>query len=118
VTSQPGEAAGPLIPMPQLTPDALRQAVAQLIPSRLAELNEHLAHAATSAQRTSSVGPLVAFTEHWATVINIERWPQRAARFHLSERTATDPLADPDAARSAALEVSRLLHEAGAEISA
>ncbi|WKX70192.1 hypothetical protein [Streptomyces sp. XD-27] len=116
MSSQPVEAAGPLIPMPQLTPDALRAAVAQILPSRLPELNEHLANAATSAQRTSSVGPLRAFTAHWGTVINIERWPQRAARFHACEDLASDPQADPEAARAAASEVSRILRVASEEI--
>jgi len=118
VSSQPTEASGPLIPMPQLTPDALRAAVAQIVPSRLPELNEHLANAATSAQRTSSVGPLRAFTAHWGTIVNIERWPQRAARFHACEELAADPHADADEARAAAGEIGRILRAAGEEIGA
>ncbi|MGW8376275.1 hypothetical protein [Streptomyces sp. ODS28] len=112
MTSQQSETAGPLIPMPQLTPDALRTAVAQIIPSRLPELNGHLARAATSAQRTSSIGPLLAFTEHWGTVVNIERWPERARRFRACEERAADPEADPSEARAAATEVARILRTA------
>lgn len=118
MSSQHTEVSGPLIPMPALTPDALRSAVAKIIPSRLPELNKHLARAATSAQRTSNVGPLRAFTAHWAAVVNIERWPQRAARFHACEELAADPLADPDAARAAASEVGRILRAASEEIDA
>ncbi|WNE96404.1 hypothetical protein PS467_14200 [Streptomyces luomodiensis] len=116
MSSQPTEASAPLIPMPSLTPDALRAAVAEIVPSRLPELNEHLARAATSAQRTSSVGPLRAFTAHWGTVVNIERWPQRAARFHSCEELAADPLADPEDARAAASEIGHILRTAGEEI--
>ncbi|WP_413799115.1 hypothetical protein [Streptomyces iranensis] len=118
MSSQPTEASAPLIPMPSLTPDALRVAVAQIVPSRLPELNEHLASAATSAQRTSSVGPLRAFTAHWGAVVNIERWPQRAARFHACEELAADPLADPEAARAATSEIGRILRTAAEEIGA
>jgi hypothetical protein len=112
VSSQPMGASGPLIPMPALTPDALRSAVAQIIPSRLPDLNEHLVRAATSDQRTSSVSPLRAFTTHWGTIISIEHWPQRAARFHACEELAADPLADPDEARAAATEAGQILRAA------
>lgn len=115
VSSQPTD-DGPIIPMPSLTPDALREAVAHIVPSRLPELNRHLARAATNAQRTSSLGPLRAFTLHWGAIVNIERWPQRAARFHACQERAADPLADPEEARSAAAEVGRILRVASEEL--
>ncbi|MFI8995055.1 hypothetical protein [Streptomyces sp. NPDC053542] len=116
MSSQPVGTDGPLVPMPQLTPEALRRAVAQIAPSRLPEFNDHLASAATNAQRTSNVGPLRAFTSHWGTLVNIYRWPERATRFLAAETLAADPDADPEAARTAASEVGRILRAAGEEI--
>lgn len=43
---------GPLIPMPELTPDALRAAVARIAPSRIPALTQHLFEATTNAQQT------------------------------------------------------------------
>lgn len=52
---------GPLIPMPELTPDALRAAVARIAPSRVPALTQHLFEATTNAQQTQSLAPLRAF---------------------------------------------------------
>ncbi|WP_248002968.1 hypothetical protein HEP84_56285 [Streptomyces sp. RLB1-33] len=41
---------GPLIPMPELNPDALRAAVARIAPSRVRALTQHLFEATTNAQ--------------------------------------------------------------------
>lgn len=112
-----GQAGGPLIPMPPLTPEALRSAVARIIPSRLPELNDHLARVATDAQAIGSLAPLRLFGLHWGSVVNIERWPERAARFHGCEELAADPLADPEDVREAVSEVARILREAAEEIS-
>ncbi|MEW2620780.1 DUF6247 family protein [Streptomyces sp. NPDC048106] len=71
---------GPLIPMPELTPDALRAAVTRIAPSRIPALTQHLFEATTNAQQTQSLAPLRAFVHSWAVFVAIERHPHRAAR--------------------------------------
>jgi hypothetical protein len=71
---------GPLIPMPELTPEALRRAVTRIIPSRIHVFDEHLAEAATNAQQLQSLAPLRTFIHIWATRVAIARHPARAAR--------------------------------------
>ncbi|MFD3379107.1 MULTISPECIES: DUF6247 family protein [unclassified Streptomyces] len=80
------EGHGPLMPMPERTPDALRAAVARIAPSRLPALTQHLFEATTNAQQTQSLAPLRAFVHSWAVFVAIERHPQRAARLHELER--------------------------------
>jgi len=77
---------GPLIPMPEPTPNALRAAVARIAPSRLPALTQHLFEATTNAQHTQTLAPLHAFVHSWAVFIAIERHPHRAARLHELER--------------------------------
>ncbi|KUJ70662.1 hypothetical protein ACZ90_01825 [Streptomyces albus subsp. albus] len=86
---------GPLIPMPELTPDALRAAVAKIAPSRVPSLTQHLFEATTNAQKTSSLAPLRAFVHSWAVFVAIERHPQRAARLHELERLVDEGVGDP-----------------------
>ncbi|MEV4036949.1 MULTISPECIES: DUF6247 family protein [Streptomyces phaeochromogenes group] len=100
---------GPLIPMPELTPDALRAAVARIAPSRVPALTQHLFEATTNAQQTQSLAPLRAFVHSWAVFVAIERHPQRAARFHELERIVdagdqepTEAIAEIRAIRAAA----------------
>ncbi|MFJ9179675.1 DUF6247 family protein [Streptomyces sp. NPDC102360] len=78
---------GPLIPMPELTPDALRAAVTRIAPSRVPALTQHLFEATTNAQQTQSLAPLRAFVHSWAVFVAIERHPARAARLRDLERT-------------------------------
>lgn len=77
---------GPLIPMPELTPDALQAAVARIAPGRIPALTQHLFEATTNAQRTQTLAPLHAFVHSWAVCVAIERLPHRAARLHELER--------------------------------
>lgn len=70
----------PLIPMPPLTPAALRSAVAQIAPSRLRDFSSHLDQAAEQAAMQSSVAPLRGFLQYWGELIAVQRLPQRAAR--------------------------------------
>ncbi|MEV0932773.1 DUF6247 family protein [Streptomyces phaeochromogenes] len=77
---------GPLIPMPELTPGALRAVVARIAPGRLPALTQHLFEATTNAQHTQSLAPLHAFVHSWAVFVAIERLPHRAARLHELER--------------------------------
>ncbi|WP_433892509.1 DUF6247 family protein [Streptomyces sp. CA-111067] len=72
--------------MPELTPDALRAAVAKIAPSKIPGLTQHLFEATTNAQQTQSLAPLRAFVHSWAVFVAIERHPARAARLHELER--------------------------------
>ncbi|MEU1053465.1 hypothetical protein [Streptomyces sp. NPDC005876] len=89
---------GPLIPMPELTPEALRRAVARIAPSRLPALTQHLFEATTNAQQTRSLAPLRAFVHSWAVFVAIERHPARADRLRELERIVDAGEADPSAA--------------------
>ncbi|MBO1337135.1 hypothetical protein J3486_38615 [Streptomyces sp. VRA16 Mangrove soil] len=74
--------------MPELTPDALRSAVAKIAPSRVPALTQHLFEATTNAQQTQSLAPLRAFVHSWAVFVAIERHPGRAARLRELEAIA------------------------------
>ncbi|WP_328872059.1 hypothetical protein OHT76_19150 [Streptomyces sp. NBC_00287] len=89
---------GPLIPMPELTPDALRSAVGRIAPSRLPALTQHLFEATTNAQQTQSLAPLRAFVHSWAVFVAIERHPARAARLRDLERIVDAGEQDPSEA--------------------
>ncbi|MBA2806961.1 hypothetical protein E0500_005760 [Streptomyces sp. KM273126] len=89
---------GPLIPMPELTPDALRAAVARIAPSRIPALTQHLFEATTNAQQAQSLAPLRAFVHSWAVFIAIERHPARAERLRELERIVDAGEQDPSEA--------------------
>ncbi len=95
MSPQPDGPYGPLIPMPELTPDALRAAVARISPSRVPALTQHLFEATTNAQQTQSLAPLRAFVHSWAVFVAIERHPQRAARLRELERIVDGGQQDP-----------------------
>ncbi len=114
MSAQPVSSTG-AIPMPPLTPEGLRAAVARLVPSRLDELNEHLVHAATQAQELNSITPLRSFTEYWGIVVAVERDPVRAARFHELEAVVDSGL-DDEAASAAVTEIGVLIDAARAEV--
>ncbi|RKN70291.1 hypothetical protein D7231_20645 [Streptomyces klenkii] len=95
MSEQPNGPYAPLIPMPELTPDALRAAVTKIAPSRIPALTQHLFEATTNAQKTSSLAPLRAFVHSWAVFVAIQRHPERAARLSELERTVDAGEADP-----------------------
>ncbi|MFE2095937.1 DUF6247 family protein [Streptomyces sp. PTD9-10] len=81
--------------MPELTPEALRAAVAGIAPSRVPALTRHLLEATTNAQQTQSLAPLCAFVHSWAVFVAIERHPERAARLRELERIVDAGEQDP-----------------------
>ncbi|MEV5380557.1 MULTISPECIES: DUF6247 family protein [Streptomyces] len=95
MSEQPSGPYGPLIPMPELTPDALRAAVSKIAPSRVPALTRHLFEATTNAQKASSLAPLRAFVHSWAVFVAIERHPERAARLRELERIVDAGDVDP-----------------------
>ncbi len=102
----------PLIPMPALTPDALRAAVARIAPSRLPALTQHLFEATTNAQQSQSLAPLRAFLHSWAVFVAIQRHPERAARLRELERLVDTGDQDPT---EAIAEIRRIQETAAAE---
>ncbi|GHC41920.1 DUF6247 family protein [Streptomyces flavofungini] len=112
MSAQPDGSYGPLIPMPELTPDALRAAVAKIAPSRVPALTQHLFEATTNAQQTQSLAPLRAFIHSWAVFVAIERHPQQAARLRTLERLIADGEQDPT---DAVMEIRRIREAAEAE---
>ena len=84
----------PLIPMPALTLDALRQAVGAVVPSRLPEFFQEIQDAFSQAGDEDSVFPIRHFYQRWGATIAIERRPSVAARLHAAERALADPDAD------------------------
>ncbi|TSB26688.1 DUF6247 family protein [Streptomyces sp. NBC_01525] len=112
MSAQSDSPYGPLLPMPELTPDALRAAVARIAPSRIPALTQHLFEATTNAQQTQSLAPLRAFVHSWAVFVAIERHPERAARLHELERIVADGEQDPS---DAIAEIRRIQEAAEAE---
>lgn len=105
---------GPLIPMPDLTLPALRQAVATVVPSRLAEFFEDMQRAFVRAGEEDSVIPIRMFYRQWGVVVEIERHPETARRLHTAEDTMSSP--DPDVRQRAIETVGEIVRTAHAEV--
>jgi hypothetical protein len=73
-----------------LTLDALRQAVATVAPSRLAEFFQDIQDAFSQAGDEDSVFPIRHFHQRWGATIAIERRPSVAARLHAAEHALAD----------------------------
>lgn len=86
--------ATPLIPRPALTLPALRQAVATVVPSRLAEFFEGMQKAFVQAGDEDSVFPIRMFYWRWGVIVEIERHPETARRLHAAERAVDSEDAD------------------------
>jgi hypothetical protein len=81
----------PLIAMPALTLDALRQAVAAVAPSRLPEFFQEIQDAFSQAGDEDSVYPIRHFYQRWSATIAIERRPSVTARLHAAEHALAGP---------------------------
>ncbi|MFE5123119.1 hypothetical protein [Streptomyces sp. NPDC056669] len=88
MTTQPVHDGGALIPRPDKTFPALRTALAQVAPSRLAEMTSERDTVFTMATQSNSFGPIAMFQLKWATVIEIERFPDVARRLRAAEQAA------------------------------
>ncbi|MFF2505095.1 hypothetical protein ACFVTY_17185 [Streptomyces sp. NPDC058067] len=88
MTAQHIEPEGPLIPRPERTPAALRVALAQVAPHRLADMERQKDEAIALAASAGSLGPIVQFLETWAVAVEIARQPSAAARLRAAEYTA------------------------------
>ena len=102
----------PVVPMPALTPEALRTSVASLTPSRLPAFVQDLVEATTSAQQTQSLAPLRTFVHTWGVFVAIQRRPSRATRLRHLEEVVSAGTEDP---ANAIAEIRRIYAEAEAE---
>lgn len=93
MTAGRGHDDEPLIPMPALRLDALRQAVATVAPSRLPEFFQEIQEAFSHAGGEDSVYPIRHFCQRWGAAVATEHRPSVATRLHAAERA----LANPDA---------------------
>ncbi|MGO4755575.1 hypothetical protein AB4212_44450, partial [Streptomyces sp. 2MCAF27] len=98
MAEQPSAPDGPLIPMPALTPAALRAAVAQIAPAQLPSLVEHLDRAVEQAAAQSTGAPLRTFLLWWGEFVAIQRCPARAARLR-GLQAAAEEATDREALR-------------------
>jgi hypothetical protein len=104
---------GTIIPMPELTLPALRQAVAAVAPSRLPELFEDMQKAFVQAGDDGSVIPIRMFYERWGAVVAIERNPAVAQRLHAAERALDSE--DPEVRAGAIREAGDIVRAAHRE---
>lgn len=104
----------PLIPRPELTLPALRQAVATVAPSRLPEFFEDLQRAFVRAGDEDSVVPIRMFYRQWGVVVEIERHPESARRLHAAEQAVSDP--DPAVRERAIREAGEIVRAAHREV--
>ncbi|MFG2293733.1 DUF6247 family protein [Streptomyces sp. NPDC048603] len=107
----------PLIPMPALTPAALRAAVAQIAPAHLPAFVEHLDRAAEQSAEQSTIAPLRAFLQWWGEFVAIQRIPTRARRMHELE-TIAGTASDRDKLDAAVAEIQEILAAARREAAA
>jgi len=104
----------PLIPMPALRLDALRQAVAVVAPSRLPEFFQEIQEAFSQAGDEDSLFPIRHFYQRWGATVAIERRPSVAARLHAAERALADP--DTEVRDRAVREAAEIVQAAYREV--
>lgn len=104
----------PLIPMPDLTLPALRQAVATVVPSRLSEFFEDMQKAFVRSGEEDSVTPIRMFYRQWGVVVEIERHPDTARRLHAAEDAMSSP--DPAERRRAIETIGEIVRAAHSEV--
>ncbi|GCB48855.1 hypothetical protein SNL152K_6183 [Streptomyces sp. NL15-2K] len=107
---------GPIIPMPPLTRDALREAVKRLSLVNLPQFDLEAGRAFDQASHTGSTAPLQIFLKRWGVFVAIERDPRRAAHLHEAERISQDGSAGEEAFHAAKAEINGILREAEQEI--
>ncbi|MGW0391111.1 hypothetical protein ACWDYJ_09450 [Streptomyces sp. NPDC003042] len=106
-----------LIPMPPLTPAALRVAVAQLAPAHLPAFVEHLDRVAEQSAEQSTIAPLRAFLQWWGEFVAVQRHPALAARLRELEAVAATAH-DREALDTAVAEIQDILEAARREAAA
>lgn len=99
-----------LIPRPELTPDALRAALAVVAPGRLDEMQAMKDDAFAKAVEWQSLSPVQSWVLIWARDIEIARRPDLSARYAEAKNALEHE--DPVIAQEALRELSAVLEEA------
>ncbi|MER7839403.1 hypothetical protein ABTY98_26865 [Streptomyces sp. NPDC096040] len=99
-----------LIPRPELTPDALRAALAIVAPGRLDEMQAMKDEAFAKAVEWQSLSPVQSWVQIWAKEIEIARRPDLSARYAQAEKDLEHE--DPAIAQEALRKLSAVLGEA------
>ncbi|MFG2885613.1 hypothetical protein ACGFYV_25540 [Streptomyces sp. NPDC048297] len=99
-----------LVPRPELTPDALRAALAVVAPGRLDEMQAKKDEAFAKAVEWQSLSPVQSWVLIWARDIEIARRPDLSSRYTRAQKDLEDE--DPVVAREALRELSAVLDEA------
>lgn len=116
MTAQPEQYGGELIPRPERTPEALRQALAVVAPQRLEEMAEQRDKAVAGALEENSLTPLRAWILTWARDIEIARRPELAARYKDALYRMHNARFDEATVKAAADDLSGVLDEAMAAV--
>lgn len=116
MTTQSGESAE-LIPRPERTPNALREALSIVAPGRLPDMEREKDEALSRAVAAGSIDPLRGFLLRWAAVIEVERFPAVAQTFHRAEYMA-HVSEDPAVSREYVHESGEILRSAYRELGA
>jgi len=85
MSTQPVHPAGESIPRPPKTPEALRSALAELDPGRLAEMAKSKDDAFALAAQTGKIGHIHAWVTWWASVVEVERRADLRTRMRQAE---------------------------------
>ena len=99
-----------LVPRPELTPDALRAALAVVAPGRLDEMQAMKDEAFAKAVEWQSLSPVQSWVLIWAKEIEIARRPDLSTRYVWAKSNLEHE--DPDIAQEAVRELSAVLDEA------
>ncbi|MEU1615979.1 hypothetical protein ABZ479_01615 [Streptomyces sp. NPDC005722] len=88
MTTRPEHHGAELIARPARTPDALRTALAQVAPHRLAEMERQKNEAIAFSVDSGSIEPLRGFLTAWAVHVEIARDLDTAGRLRPAEHAA------------------------------
>ncbi|MFG2954525.1 hypothetical protein ACGF5O_12430 [Streptomyces sp. NPDC048291] len=108
--SSQAEHGNELVPRPELTPDALREALAVVAPGRLDEMQARKDEAFAKAVEWQSLSPVQSWVLIWARDIEIARRPDLSARYAWAQGHLEHE--DPGLAWEALRELSAVLDEA------
>lgn len=107
----------PLFPMPPISEASLRSAVRRLDLAEAVRFEQEFHAAWEEAVQTDSTVPMHTFLHRWGVWVAVRRIPARAARFHELER-AIGMAPTKEDARAAAIEITAILDDAAAEVTA
>ncbi len=116
MSTQPFHSTGELIPRPQKTPEALRAALAELDPARLAEMAASKDDAFALAAQTGRISHIHAWITWWASVVEVERRVDLRTRMREAEHLAKTLDGDDPRSPAAMSEMLAIMDEAKAAV--